>query len=304
MKALIICFSQTGNTRKVAEHIQKGISEIADTCDLINLDEVNIDTFDAYDLIGIGFPVFYYKEPFHISDFIESLPEMKDKQWFVFCSHGSVLGMTLISATERLEKKGAAVIGSHHTYSDATLPFYPYPTVTSGHPDEQDLREAFDFGQSIAQCSMAVAKGDTDCIKKPEPVAVDWSVEQAKALTRDFMDKAFPRLSINTETCIECGDCMEACPVHGIDIEADPPRIQDPCIYCWNCAKSCPTCSIETDWSGFDSIAASQYAKYIKALNEAEARGEFRYLVDPDSMNYEDTLHKQRERQLKDKNSK
>lgn len=300
MKVLIICFSQTGNTHKVAEHIQKGINEAADACELISLSDVNIESFSQYDLIGLGFPVFYYKEPFNISDFIEGLPIMKNKQWFVFCSHGSVLGTTLISATKRLEKKGITVIGSHHTYSDATLPFYPYPTVTTGHPDEQDLEEAFEFGKSIAKCSIAAAKGNTDCIKIPEPVTVDWASEQAATLTRDFMDKAFPRLSINPDTCIQCGDCQDACPVDGIDIESEPPHIQNPCIYCWNCAKICPTCSIETDWTGFDGIAASQYSKYIKALNEAQARGEFRWLVDPDSMNYDDPLYRQRERQLKE----
>ncbi|MCJ7771877.1 MAG: EFR1 family ferrodoxin [Desulfobacterales bacterium] len=300
MKVLMICFSQTGNTRKVAEHIQEGINEVADTCELIGLGEVDIETLSEYDLVGIGFPVFYYKEPFHISDFVEALPLLQGKQWFVFCSHGSVLGMTLISMTERLEKKDIIVIGSHHTYADASLPFYPYPTVTTGHPDEQDLQEAVEFGKTIASCSLAVAKGSTNCIQKPAPVAVDWVPDQSALLTREFMDKAFPRLSINTETCIQCGDCQEACPVDSIDIEASPPRIQDPCIYCWNCAKICPTCSIETDWSGFDSIAASQYQKYIKALNEAEARGEFRWLVDPKSMNYDDPLHKQKERQLKE----
>lgn len=299
MQTLIICFSQTGNTRKMAEHIQKGINEIADTCELINLDEVEIQSLDRYDLVGIGFPVFYYKEPFNITDFIESLPSMNGKQWFVFCSHGSVLGTTLISVTERLEKKEITVIGSHHTYADAFVPFYPYPTVTTGHPDERDLKEAEDFGREISQCSLAVAKGDTGCIKRPASVTEEWAIEQASQLTREFMDKAFPRLSINSETCIQCGDCVEACPVEGIDIEADPVRIQNPCIYCWNCVKICPTCSIETDWSGFDSIAPSQYRKYIKALNDAEARGEFRWLVDPDSMNYDDPLHKQREREVK-----
>jgi len=304
MRALMICFSQTGNTHKVAKHIQQGLNEVADTCDLIGLDEVDMSSLNSYDLIGIGFPVFYYKEPFNISDFIGSLPIMNNKQWFVFCSHGSVLGTTLISVTEQLEQKEIIVIGSHHTYSDASLPFYPYPTVTTGHPDEQDLKEAVEFGKSIAECSINVAKGNTDCIQTPSPVTVEWAKEQAATLTRDFMDKAFPRLTINTETCIQCGDCEDACPVDGIDIYESPPKIQTPCIYCWNCAKICPTCSIETDWSGFDSIAPSQYQKYIKALNEAEARGEFRWRVDPDSMNYDDPLHKQKERELKEEKNK
>jgi flavodoxin/ferredoxin len=299
MKTLIICFSQTGNTRKVADSIRDGIIEVTGSCDLVALADVDQGILADYDLVGLGCPVFYYQEPFNIRKFIEGLPELQGKQWFIFCSHGSVLGVTLLSMTERLEKKGIRVIGSHHTYADGSLPFYPHPTVTTGHPDSQDLKEARDFGRAIAECSRAVAGGDTDCITKPAPVTEEWAPEEARMLTPEFMSKVMPPLSINTETCIACGECQEGCPVQGIDIESDPPRIQDPCIYCWYCAKICPSASIEADWTGLVRMAPESYARYIKALNEAEARGEFRWLVDPDSMNYDDPLYKQQIRQVK-----
>jgi len=194
---------------------------------------------------------------------------------------------------ERLEEKGILVIGSHHTYADGTLPFYPHPTVTTGHPDDTDLEEARNFGKSIAQCSVAVAKGETNCISKPKPVTEDWVPEQAALFTRDFMDQVMPRLSINDEKCSMCGECQDACPVQGIEIDTEPRHIQDPCIYCWNCAKICPTCAIETDWSMLVGMAPSTYERYIQALNNAEARGEFRWHVDPDTMNFDDPLYKQ-----------
>jgi flavodoxin/NAD-dependent dihydropyrimidine dehydrogenase PreA subunit len=300
MKTLIICFSQTGNTLKVAECIQDGIQEVTDSCELKKLEEVNKDELSNYDLVGLGCPVFYFREPFHVSDFIEGLPDLKGKQWFVFCSHGSVLGLTLISLAERLEEKGILVIGSHHTYADGTLPFYPYPTVTTGHPDDKDLEEARVFGKSIAQCSLAVAKGDTGCIVKPAPVTEDWVPQEAAMLTREFMDQAMPRLSIDDDKCTMCGECQDVCPVQGIDIEAEPRRIQDPCIYCWYCAKLCPTCAIETDWSMLVSMAPANYERYIQALKDAEARGEFRWLVDPDTMNYDDPLFKQKLREVEE----
>jgi flavodoxin/ferredoxin len=299
MKTLIICFSQTGNTLKLAESILEGVKDATGSCDFVNMADVDQKVLADYDLIGLGCPVFYYQEPYNVREFMEGLPELERQHWFVFCSHGSVLGLTLLSITERLERKGATVIGSHHTYSDATVPFYPYPTVTTGHPDAQELQEARDFGKEIAQCSQAVARGDTGCITKPAPVTEDWVPEQAAMLTSEFMSQVMPRLSINTETCIECGDCQDACPVDGIDIEVDPPRIQEPCIFCWCCAKICPTCSIETDWSPLESMAPDQYARYIKALKDAEARGEFRWLMDPDTLNFNDPLYKQRERQIK-----
>jgi len=301
MKTLIICFSQTGNTQKVAEEIRDGIIEITGSCDMLNLADVDQNSLADYDLVGLGCPVFYYKEPFNVRRFIEGLPELKNKQWFVFCSHGSVMGLTLHSMTEGLEKKGITVLGSHHTYADGSLPFYPYPTLTTGHPDARDLQEARNFGKAIAVCSKAVADGDIRCIKKPEAVKEDWVKTEAAMLTLEVLDQVMPRLSINTETCIRCGECQNACPVNGIDVESDPPRIQTPCIYCWYCAKICPACAIEADWSMLVGMAPDNYARYKQVLQNAEARGEFRWLVDPESMNYSDPLYRQREREVKSK---
>lgn len=105
MTAAIICFTQTGNTRKVAEKIRDGILGSTGQCDLMNMEEVDAGTLDKYDLIGLGCPVFYYKEPFNVADFIEKLPSQHNKQWFVFCSHGAVMGQTRFSMTKRLTKK-------------------------------------------------------------------------------------------------------------------------------------------------------------------------------------------------------
>lgn len=299
MKAAIICFSQTGNTRKVAEKIRDGILENTEQCDLISFENADAALLADYDLIGLGCPVFYYKEPFNVRDFMEALPSQKNRQWFVFCSHGAVLGRTLISMTECLEKKGALVIGSHHTYADITVPFYPQHTLTSGHPDDQDLLEAFNFGKDIIKCSKAVSDGDTECITKPLPVSEDWAIGEADMLSPEFLSKVMPRLSINPETCVQCGECQDGCPVNGIDIESDPMRIQEPCVYCFHCASNCPTCSIEADWSGMVDMAPANYARYREALNHAEERGEFRWLVDPETVDCSYPLHKQRENEIK-----
>jgi flavodoxin/ferredoxin len=294
MKALIICFSQTGNTWKVAEHIREGILETFDECNLIGLKETQKDDLKNYDLVGLGCPVFYYKEPFHVRQFIEDLPELSGRQWFVFCSHGSVMGMTLISMTRRLQEKGILVIGSHHTYADATLPFYPYPTVTTGHPDDQDLEAALACGKHIATCSLAVSKGDRTGVAAPSPVTEDWVTGEAEMLSEEFLGRLMPKLSINTEKCTSCGACMAECPVEGIDIYAEPPVIQMPCIYCWGCVNLCPVCAIEADWSRMTSMAPANYRRYIQALHEAEDRGEFRWHVDPDTIDYDNPLFKQR----------
>ena len=300
MKTLIIYFSQTGSTLKMAENIRNGVSEVTGQCDLVDLAAVDISSLANYDLVGLGCPVFYYKEPFNVRDFIEDLPELTDQNWFVFCSHGAHIGNIFPSMTERLQKKGIVVIGYHDSFADASLQFYPRPTLTSGHPDSIDLEEARVFGREITQRCQRIVEGDLTLIPEVPTVPTEW-VQTAQMLAPEFLNQMMPKLSINMEKCIQCHECEDNCPVKGIDIGADPPRIQAPCVYCYYCQKICPTLAIEADWEMLVSMAPENYQRYRETLDEAAAKGEFRWLVDPDSMNFDDPFYKQRQREIEGK---
>jgi flavodoxin len=170
MNTLVIYFSQTGGTLKVAECIREGIVDMTGECDLVSMDQVNVEALADYDLVGLGCPVFYFQEPFNVRAFIDCLPQLTGKPWFLFSTHGSSWGNIFPLMTERLKKKGIIVVGYHHTYSDASLPYYPYPAMTSGHPDDQELEEARSFGREIIACSRRIAEGDESLIPAPEPV--------------------------------------------------------------------------------------------------------------------------------------
>jgi hypothetical protein len=120
----------------VAEEIRAGILSETGVCDLVELRDVDPASLHSFDLVGLGCPVFYCQEPLNVRDFIAALPRMPDRQWFVFCTHGAIMGVTLQSMAEALQRKGIDVIGYHDTYAGATLPFYPYPMLTAGHPDD------------------------------------------------------------------------------------------------------------------------------------------------------------------------
>lgn len=297
MKTLVIYFSQTGNTQEIAKCIAEGISNVTGQCDKVNLNGVDVKLLANYDLIGIGSPVFYYKEPFNVRDFIESLFDLKGQHWFVFCTHGNVIGNFFPSMNDLLKKKGAIVIGFFNSYANITVPFYPSYSYTSGHPDEHDFNAARSFGEKIALRSPKIINQKSPLIPIPGPVSSEEWIKDAEIITPEYLDQVSPKLTIDGDKCSLCHTCEESCPVQGIDIEMEPPRIQQPCIYCWRCVNVCPTLAISANWDSIVSLAPSYYERYRKELDKAAERGEFRWLVDPETVDPINPFYKQREKE-------
>ncbi len=300
MKILVIYFSQTDNTRKIAEKIFTGITETTRHGDFKPLEKVSPASLADYDLIGIGAPVFYYKEPYNVTDFLESLPDLNGQHWFVFCTHGNVIGNFFPSVSACLQKKRATVIGYHNCYADITVPFYPKPSYTSGHPDQLDLDRALQFGRDMVDTSRNIRQNGHADLPNPLPISSEDWILASHQITRENLAKMMPKLSWNSATCVQCGDCAAQCPVQGIDLASDPPRLQTPCIYCWHCVNICPTQSITGDWRQIVAAIPDNYARYKKELDQAAAGGEFRWLIDPQTIDLSTPLCRQRKRESPD----
>ncbi len=281
MKALIIYFSQTGNTKKIAETIKKGILKSGNMCDIAPIKNVNINLLESYDLIGIGTPTFFYREPKNVLNFIQNLKETKEKHCFIFCTHGSLIGNTFYHMNEELSKRGYIVIGTFDCYGSSSIQFYPQPMHTEGHPDEIEFMEATEFGENICEINLKVQNGQMNLIPQFELISKTWWALQSKQLTVEVLKKISPKFNINLDVCTKCLTCQEACPTNSIDVEAEPPEIQkEGCISCWYCEKVCPEGAIEADWSMMEKASKSNLIGYIEALKEAENQGKFRPYID------------------------
>jgi flavodoxin/NAD-dependent dihydropyrimidine dehydrogenase PreA subunit len=281
MKVLIICFSQTGNTEKIAASIGQGINQAGNSCDFVDIKKADIARIREYDLVGLGTPTFFYREPINVRSFLQKLGSPTAPHWFLFCTHGSQIGNTFFYMANALSEKGAKVVGTYDCYAASSLQFYPQPMHTHGHPDTIDIEQAVAFGSSIGAISQRIKNGDEKLVPTIERIDHTWWAEQSSVLTPELFRAVSPPLCIDTATCTKCLLCQEECPVDAIDIEAEPPQIQKAnCIYCWYCEKRCPVRAIRADWSSFAKNARSNLAKYVEILQKAEAEGKFRPYLD------------------------
>jgi len=110
-KALIAYLSQGGTTRSVSEQILKGLSEEQIQVDLYDIADGPIFDISSYDMIGIGSPVYIYRPPFKVVEFIKSLPDLDGLPFFTFVLYGTKPGTTGNVLRNLLTIKGAREIG-------------------------------------------------------------------------------------------------------------------------------------------------------------------------------------------------
>lgn len=71
-RTLMIYFSQGGTTGRIAEKISDGLKERQYQSDLYNIIDGPPPEIKDYDMIGIGSPVYIFRPPFNILDYIKS----------------------------------------------------------------------------------------------------------------------------------------------------------------------------------------------------------------------------------------
>jgi flavodoxin/NAD-dependent dihydropyrimidine dehydrogenase PreA subunit len=279
VKGIVIYFSLTGNTRKVAYKIYQGMSRRLEQCHIAALNEVNAGELSRYDLIGLGSPVMW-AVPFKVRVFIDKMPSLPGKHSFAFCTHGTMPEYFFPRIVRLLSRRGLTVIGTKNWYGSVSIPPFPKPYFTDGHPDEIDLREAEDFGTEIVELSRRISAGETSLIPPlpamPPPVKLPVIVPSG--------------MRLNMEKCRypECHLCMDNCPWDAIDLSVSPPVFAKNCPTCCFCEMICPEGAIEADYEPTVSLHQYNLKNLLEPdLDKAEAEGSFRRLVPKEEIGWD-----------------
>lgn len=146
MKSLVVYYSKTGNTEKVAQAIALGLG-----ADLKRVDEVKMEDIFNYDLICLGTPVQGLAPARPVKKFLDKLPLLPGKKGAAFCTmHHIGHQRALRMIKEKLETKGISFIDSFSCKGLSRLIGYFGPQIfNQGRPNKKDLKEAENFGKRI-----------------------------------------------------------------------------------------------------------------------------------------------------------
>jgi len=248
-KSLMVYFSQGGTTARVAESIATGLRGAGVQADLCNLKEAQPPKLDGYDVLGVGLPVYIYRPPFNVLDYLKGLPGLGGLPAFVFVVYGTKRGDAGTRVRLALAKKGAREVGYFCSRGvDYFLGYVKRGYMFSpGHPTAEELAAAEAFGQEVA------ARTEGKAYSPPKMDGGPGIVYRVERLVTDrwIVNQVYSRLfMVDRKKCTACGLCMKVCPVHNIreDNEGRPIWGQN-CLFCVHCELKCPADAITSPMS-------------------------------------------------------
>lgn len=253
LKCIIVYFSQGGTTSRVAEAIASGLQLAEYKVDMYNIKDGSTPEIRDYDILGIGSPVYYYRPPFNVMDYLNGLPDLNGISAFVFVLYSTYQGDTSTTIRRILTHKGAREVGYFHCRGDDS--FLGYLKMgylfSPGHPVKEELAQARDFGRKLG------ANVAGEHYVKPEddrPPAAVYRME--RFLLNQWMCKTiYSRFfTADEKKCNRCGLCIKLCPTKNLtEDERGYPRWGHDCMACLTCELKCPEDAVSSpiDWPIF-----------------------------------------------------
>ncbi len=261
MKALILYWSVNGTTKRVAESIAEGLRSAGAECVMHDLRAGAPSELETYDLLGVGFPVHWYRPPTPVSRAIAALAPLGGRSVFAFSLNGTYRGAALNRARSALVRAGGTEIGAFASYGEDNVHLYTREgwLLSPGHPTEPELEAAQRFGTAMVERHRRRRAGEALPLSRPRDPRTHalYALERlvtGPRLTRILYSRLF---RVDPVRCTSCGKCARRCPTGNIAWERGTvPRWGRDCVLCLDCVNTCPeeAVSCPFDWAIFRPI--------------------------------------------------
>ena len=280
MKVLLIYFSGTGNTKKVAEKFASSFQELGHEAETVSVDglldgktlpEEFLTKIENSDLIGFGYPIHAFNAPAVMLKLAKLLPKRATaKQAFMFNTSGEPLKLNNISSFKlsRMLRRRKYVVFSEYHYC------MPY-NIIFRHTDEMAYKMWTTVEQIVPLDVQELIEHKPHTLKR---VFCGGFVAWIMRCEHWGVRLNGTHYKVKKE-CIHCQQCVNICPTHNIKVKKDGKlKFGRNCLMCMRCAQLCPKDAIKTGWFNhwkvngaytFEKPATVQKQKYNKMLTKS-----------------------------------
>ena len=262
-KALVLWYSQTGQTRRYARLIGCLLKGKNLAVDVRDMQEFNKSALAGYDLIIVGTPVFYYDTPVNVVSWLETIPSITGTPVAAFVSFGGPEGNQHNASCHIL--KLLAEKGGVPTGRDAfrNIPSYPTPHWNSANQiSGQHLPNTATFDQVRRFTSDMQSR-----ITRGEAISVSYELalrEAFQVLPLVWLNKkAINKHTVDAAKCIGCQTCVKKCPTKAIHPSRQTVD-RDKCLACFGCLNNCPADAVVMEYRGERLYGFPEYLKRNK----------------------------------------
>ncbi len=271
MDVTMIYFSQTGNTRKVAETMATAFQEAGHSARTVPLKEATADDVTKSDLLGVGTSCMTSQAPTPIKEFLHNLPPLEGRRTFVFATSGGASGRVLYDLTHLLRGKGADVAGGVLIRGEV---HHPAPCLLGhfrGRPNAEDLNRARRFATAVAEPISAVRSSPL-AESRPEAIKPRWGFyDLVASLSSDRLQRVLlPEPKLDPDRCDLCEWCVNECPMDNITMQPHP-ILGGKCIRCYRCLTGCPQKAFNVNWRFSNLAILSLYnTSFVRWFGDVE----------------------------------
>ena len=261
-KVEIYYFSGTGNSLAVARDMaEKLTAKLTPVVSLMDQERINAEA----DVVGFVFPIYDFKPPSLVEDFVHKMEGIDCKYLFAVCTYGIAPAQSLKHFAKVIESCGGQL-------SAGFAVGMPHSGIGSGAVTEAQQESMFESWEDRLEevC---------DSISSEEAIKIESSnllsdffqsriismVPSLLKFLKQVLLKGTGSLAFtSSEDCNGCGICERICPMDNVEMVDDRPVWSDNCAGCFACLNWCPKEAISL--GGFDANIRHYHHPDVKIL--------------------------------------
>jgi len=256
-----ICyFSGTGNSLAVARDLAGKLdAKLTPVVSTMDHESVNIEA----DAVGFVFPLYDFKPPTVVEDFVRKLEDIDSKYLFAVCTYGIASAQSLQHLAKVIESCGGQL-------SAGFAVGMPHSGIGSGRVTKAQQEGMFEkWKDRLEEVCDSISRKEEGKIESShllfdffQPRIISMVPFLLKFLKQVLFKGTQSLAFTSSKDCNGCGICERICPLNNIEMVDDKPVWSDNCVSCFACLNWCPQEAIGL--GGFDANIKNYHHPEVK----------------------------------------